>query len=245
MRLFGWGKGESPASEDAERKFFGGKTMEEAQKKEEAETAELMPYGELMDKVGGQATKVKAELSKEKELAAEIRKMGGRITKETAKRIRGLDAQLNGLIKVYEKVLEPVRTEAGAAFIEDEEYLVPKPEELEALMVDPSMIELPDAAVTEIQESAELKAFEKALQDSADVTRQYMDTIKSQMERAYQDYHKLFIPTTGDKAAMESFWKLQAGEWKKLAGSLAEIEAQLADVRSNLGFVENREARAA
>ena len=72
-RLFGRKAPEGQGgAQKAEREFFGGETMEEAAKKEEAEAVETMPYNELLKKVRIQSDKVKESLAKEKDLSAEI-----------------------------------------------------------------------------------------------------------------------------------------------------------------------------
>lgn len=168
-------RGESPR--------FGGEIPEMSGKspeKKEKET-ELVPYGELMSQVGEQMSKVVSSLEKEREMAADIRKMGGKVTRETADRIAGLEKQKNSLLGVYEDVLEPVRKDADMAFLEHAELAVPKPEEIDALMTDPDEIEVTDDMIIETQTSDELANLEKGLRDEADAANEEMIGIIEKM----------------------------------------------------------------
>lgn len=168
-------RGESPR--------FGGEIPEMSGKspeKKEKET-ELVPYGELMSQVGEQMSKVVSSLEKEREMAADIRKMGGKVTRETAERIAGLEKQKNSLLGVYEDVLEPVRKDADMAFLEHAELAVPKPEEIDALMTDPDEIEVTDDMIIETQTSDELANLEKGLRDEADAANEEMIGIIEKM----------------------------------------------------------------
>src|SRR5687768_11154298 len=117
--------------------MHGGMPPEMAPKPESEkgdEAIEMMPYGELLTGVGEQMMKVVDTLEKERQLASEIRGMGGKVSRETAELIMNLERRKNDLLKVYNQTLEPVRREAAMAFIDNAEMLVPKPENLELLM---------------------------------------------------------------------------------------------------------------
>jgi hypothetical protein len=168
-------RGESPR--------FGGEIPEMSGKspeKKENET-EVVPYGELMSQVGEQMNKVVSSLEKERQMAADIRKMGGKVTRETADRISNLEKQKNGLLEVYVDVLEPVRKDADMAFLEHAEFAVPKPAEIESLMTDPDEIEITDDMIIETQTSDELANLEKGLRDEADAANEEMVGIIEKM----------------------------------------------------------------
>ncbi len=166
-----------------ERQFFGGESLDEYGKKLEKENkeTEVMPWGELMTNVGEQMGKVMGSLEKEREMAADIRKMGGKVTRETADRIMNLERQKNDLLGIYEDVLEPVRKEADEAFLDRAEYVVPKPEELDALMTDPEEMEVSDDMIIEKQTSGDLASLEKSLRDVADDANEEMVDIIEKM----------------------------------------------------------------
>jgi hypothetical protein len=205
---------------------FGGEIPEQAGKspeKKEKET-ELIPYGELMSQVGEQMNKVVSSLEKERQMAADIRKMGGKVTRETADRISNLEKQKNGLLEVYVDVLEPVRKDADMAFLEHAELAVPKPEELEALMTDPDEIEITDDMIIETQTSDELATLEKSLRDEADVANEEMVGIIEGMHKMKNESQPLMPDAT-------------ATELRDM--TLGILESRLADLTERAKYVKD------
>jgi hypothetical protein len=200
-----------------ERKFFGGEDLESHGKKLESENkeTEMVPYGELMSQVGESMTRVVSSLDKETKMAAEIRKMGGKVTRETADRITDLEKQKNGLLKVYEDVLEPVRKDADEAFLDRAELAVPKPEEIESLMTDPDVMEVTDDMLIEVQTSEELATMEKGLRDEADRVNEEMVAIIEQMHAMKTEAAPL-KPDLGDPELRKAYMGILESRYNDL-----------------------------
>lgn len=198
-----------------------------AESKEEKESAELMPYGELLGQVGDQVSKVVKSLEQERDLAAEVRKVGGKVTRETADRIKDLERQKNDLLKVYEKTLEPARKSSWLAGLEGEELLVDKPEDIEALMTDPDEMEVADDELIEVQTSEELKALETKLQDEADKVREEMVAVIEKMHGLKNDEGPA-IPDLGDPGVRKAYYGVLEARYNELKDRLTVMEDEAA-----------------
>ncbi len=211
-------------SERGERQFFG-EPLEQYGKKleEEHKETELVPYGELLSDVGRQMGKVVETLENERQLAAEIRRLGGKITRETAGRIRDLEGRKNELLKVYEETLEPVRKDAAEAFLERAEILVPKPENVEALMTDPSALEVDDADLIEVQTVDALRAAEGDLQTEIDKSQEEMVGIIKTMHETRTEAAPL-AARTDDPELRRSYLGVLDARRKELEARLRVIQ---------------------
>lgn len=227
-----------------EREFFGGESLEEYGKKLEKknDVVEFTPWGELMTNVGEQMNKVIGSLEKERELSADIRKMGGKVTRETSDKIMDLERQKNDLLKVYEDVLEPVRKDADEAFLERADYLVPKPDALEALMTDPDEMEVTDDMLIEVQTSEELAQKETELRDEADRINEQMVVIIERMNKMKNEPEPL-IPTKLAADMKEKAIDFLQSHFDDLWKDVVAINDKLKDVRVNLAFAKKMEDR--
>lgn len=236
-------------SERAERQFFGGESLDSYGKKlEEAEKAmEVMPYGELMTKVGEQMVRVVETLEKERALAAEIREMGGKITPETAVQIKALEKQKNDLLKVYESTLEPVRKEAAEAHIEGADWLVEKPKELEAMMTDPDTMEVADEDLIEVQTVEDLRAKEQQLQGELDKSQEQMAGLIESMHAANNEAPKSLRDALRppDPELHRAYLAVLEAQFGDLHNYVRTLNDKLKEVRTNLGFAEKMEGKKA
>ncbi len=204
--------------------MFGGMPPEETRKTPETEKAvEMVPYGELLTRTGEQMMNVTAALERERKLAADIRGMGGKVTKETAGKIMDLERQKNALLEVYEKTLEPVRRDAAEAFLDRAEWLVPEPAEIDKLMTDPDEMEVTDDMLIETQTSEQMAQLEKDLSGEADKAREEMASLVEQMHDAKNEAGP-FIPDFGDPQLRESYRGLMQARYAELQGDVATIE---------------------
>ncbi|HTM68928.1 MAG TPA: hypothetical protein VL426_06555 [Candidatus Binatia bacterium] len=212
--------------------MYGGMPPEEMgmkpESKEDKEAIEMMPYDELLTNVGEQMNKVVRTLDEERKLAGEIRGLGGKVTRDTAERIMGLEKQKNDLLQVYTKTLEPVRKEAFEAFLDRQELLVEEPENLKELMTDPETLEVTDDMIIETQTAGELADLEKELSLEADKASEEMaDLIEAMHEAKAQ---KTEMPDLGDP------------ELRK--GYMGILESRYNDLKERLKYVNDDEARA-
>lgn len=204
--------------------MFGGMPPQETKKTPESEkSVEMVPYGELLTMTGEQMMKVTTTLERERKLAADIRGMGGKVTKETADKIMDLERQKNALLEVYEKTLEPVRKDAAEAFLDKAEWLVPKPEDLDKLMTDPEEMEVTDDMLIETQTSEQLSQLEKDLTDEADKAREEMAGLIEQIHKTKNEAGPL-IPDFGDPEIRKSYRGLMEARYKELEADVATIE---------------------
>ena len=205
--------------------MYGGMPPQEMggkpESKEDKEAIEMVPYDELLTNVGETMSKVVKTLEDERKLSAEIRDMGGKVTRETADRIMGLEKQKNELIGVYSKTLEPVRKDAFEAFLDRQELLVEKPENLDALMTDPEVLEVTDDMIIETQTSGELADLEKELVSEADKAQEEMvGLVKAMSEAKAQKFEG---PDLGDPELRKGYMDILRSRYEDLRQRLMYI----------------------
>jgi hypothetical protein len=211
--------------------MFGGMPPEMGKKPEsaeqgheaEGEAIELVPYDELLTNVGEQMGKVVRTLEEERKLSDEIRKMGGKVTRETAERVMDLERQKNGLIEVYMKTLEPVRKDAFEAFLDRAQYVVEKPANMEELMTDPEVLEVTDDMIIETQSSDELASLEKELVDESDKAQQEMLELIEGMHEAAKE-PKPSMPDLGDPEIRKAYLGILQSRYDDLQERLRHVD---------------------
>jgi hypothetical protein len=214
---------------------------------EREQAIEVMPYSELLTKVGEKMLEVTNELEKERKLSAEIRAMGGKITPDTADRLRALEGQKNDLLRVWDQTLEPARKDAAMAFIDNAEWLVEKPEDLEKMMTDPETLELSDEDLIEVQTAEDLKKVETALQEELDKTQEEMADIIEQMHEAKNWTPKVIedIINPPDPQLRDAWLGVMEARFGEMHNYVKAINEKLKEVRLNLGFAEKMEGKKA
>lgn len=195
-----------------------GKTPESEKDKE---AIEMMPYDELLTGVGETMSKVVKTLEDERKLSREIRDMGGKVTRDTAERIMGLEKQKNELLGVYEKTLEPARKDAFEAFLDRQELLVEQPEDLKSLMSDPETLEVTDDMIIETQTSGELADLERDLVAETDKAQQEMVDLIEAMHAAKSEKPKM--PELGDPELRKSYMGILSSRYNDLKERLKYV----------------------
>jgi len=211
--------------------MFGGVPPEMGKKPEsekDKEAIEMVPYDELLTGVGETMSKVVKTLEDERKLSAEIRDMGGKVTRDTADRIMGLEKQKNDLLAVYSKTLEPARKDAFEAFLDRQELLVEQPTDMKSLMSDPETLEVTDDMIIETQTSGELADLEKEMVAEADKAQQEMVDLIEAMHAAKTEKPKL--PDFGDLELRKSYMGI--------------LESRYNDLKERLKYINDDESRA-
>lgn len=220
---------------------------EAATDRQEEAGIEKMPYRELQELVVTKLTSVNDALNTERALAAEVRKMGARVSRDTAEGIMRLEEQKNTLLHAAAKYLEPVSRDANMAAAMGEEFLVVKPSNFEELMTDPGEMVVTDDMITIVQETAELQKEEAALaKKSAEIEGQMGQAVVLLGNLERRGFGE-FIPTTGSRerakeaaAALQKFLNGALRELEEIGASLTAVRAEL-----SLGVPEREEREAA
>lgn len=136
---------------------------------------EWMSFSDVLSKSGEAMTAVTAALDRERNIAAEVRRMGGRVTMETAKKIQGLEHQRNRLEQVIDKT---------AGFMSDtgaEEGVTLTPEDFNEITKDPDAFEITDDMIVEMQPEMELKVLEAQLVDETERAQDQIIKVATQI----------------------------------------------------------------
>ncbi len=206
---------------------------------------ETMPYRELQELVVTKLTAVNEALNTERDLAAQVRKMGAGVSRETAEGIMRLEDQKNALLAAAKEYLEPVSRDANMAAAMGEVFLVVRPENFDELMTDPGEMVVTDDMITIVGETEELSKEETALvAQSTQIEAQMKSTLAmmGNLERKQE-----LIPTSG---SVEKQKETLASMQEYLQGSLRaleDVDAKLAEVRSilSLGLPQEQQKQAA
>lgn len=228
-------KGERPMMERTESEPQKKPEMQEnkAEKKESGEKSELMSLNEFLKEAGETMNSVVQALERERGYAAEVRKMGARVTRETAQKIADLEKQRDRLQQEVDEAAHDLaftswvatkRENAGEKPLD--EMLVKKlrTPELEELLNDPDAIDITDEMVVEVQSEVELKVLEKQLQEEADNAQFEMADIIEQLHDIKKNGRKP-APPKWDPELFMSLKGVLDERTKELEGRIAEAAA--------------------
>ncbi|MCC7522436.1 hypothetical protein IT407_01360 [Candidatus Uhrbacteria bacterium] len=206
---------------------------------------ELIPYSELLESVHAKAKRVNEELDRERDISAEIRKMGSVISKEGAAQVHRLEDKFNALLRVYKNTLEPVRKERSIAFLNKEELLVEKPSNFDLLMEDPAIQTLDPEDLVEVPSSKEMRMQETQLLVRETEIEEELDVIIDELNRVTPLQNAL---TETAIQLDEERRKMLTSRANSLYRDLRGIRQQLSDIKLNIGMakrIEGQDMRAA
>ena len=198
------------------------------------EAKELITYGELMERTSERLQAVNSSLEEEREIAAEIKKMGSPLNREAAAKIKNLESKVAELFKVYDEKLSPARKEWAKAYLDREELLVEKPEAWDDMMKDIEVISEED--LEELPSEAELRAEETKLILKETEIEEEIDQLIDTMNRA-PDLNR--IP---DLHLEEARLKVLKAELNTHIGELRKVRKSLREIRSDLNITRSAKA---
>ncbi len=183
-------KVDHPGVERGEKSANDNAKPEKAESGEKGEKSELISLADFLKEADETMGSVVQALERERGYAAEVRKMGARVTRETAQKIADLEKQRDSLEQAVDEAAHDLaftdwvaskRENAGEKPLDEMVTKKLRTPELEALLNDPDAIDITDDMIVEVQSEVELKVLEAQLQEEADNAQFEMADIIEQL----------------------------------------------------------------
>lgn len=208
------GKNEKPANDNGR--------LENPEHGEKGEKNEMISMADFLKEAGETMSAVVQALERERGFAAEVRKMGARVTRETAQKIADLEKQRSRLQDEVDSTAEfMLFTDSFEVSSEDMQKL--RTPELEALLNDPDAIEITDDMIVEVQPEVDLKLLEAQLGEEADNAQFEMADIIEQLHNIKKAAKKPEPPVKWDPELRKSLRDVLSTRVKELEGRIAEL----------------------
>lgn len=199
---------------------------------------EIMPFPELLKAIHDRMVHLNGQLNEERAVAKQIREMGGTVSRDAARSIRGLEKQLDLLISSSESIL-PRAKDSAYAIIAGAELAVEKPANYDELMKESDVIEVMDENLPAVQPSVELKAKEARLTSEAEAIENEMMGLVDQINALHGRAD--LLPTGLSEDIKRRQIGILRSRFDDLQKNLMAIRSSLSGIKLDLGMTKRLE----
>jgi hypothetical protein len=227
-------KGEFPAVdhsgiEKSQKPANDNGSLEKPERAEKGEQSDLIALDDFLKEAGETMSSVVQALERERGYAAEVRKMGARVTRETSQKIADLEKQRNRLEQEVDEAAHDLAFINWVSAKREQGNETPPMEmkklrtpELDELLNDPDSIDITDDMVVEVQSEVELKILEQQLQEEADNAQFEMADLIEQLHEMKKSAKKP-EPPKWDPELRKSLRDILSTRAKELEDRIAEL----------------------